>query len=47
MTYRFKKINDNKWGIYLKDDLLATIGNYQLWNSVKELFNSRVLNKSN
>ena len=45
MAYTFKKTDNNRWGIYLKDDLLATVGSKKLWSSVKQVINSHVSNK--
>ena len=32
--YQFKETEDKRWGIYLKDRLLATIGSYEACESI-------------
>lgn len=46
MAYKFKKIDDNRWGIYVEGDLLATIGSYEIWHSIKQLLNDYVSNNN-
>ena len=45
MAYKFKKTDDNRWGIYLEDDLLATVGSYKIWNSLKQSLNNYVCDR--
>ena len=35
MAYKFKKTDDNRWGIYVKEDLLATVSSSKIWSSIK------------
>lgn len=37
--YEFKEVGDNRWGIYLHDRLLATVGSYEACESMKQLLN--------
>ncbi len=46
MSYYFSRIKNNKWGIYLKDELLATVTSYELYKSIKELLNSSLSQKT-
>ena len=36
MPYQFKEIEENRWGIYLEDRLLATVGSYEACKSIGE-----------
>lgn len=40
--YKFQKIDDLRWGIYLKDRLLATVGSYEACESMAQILNSRL-----
>lgn len=35
-NYRFEKVDDRRWGIYVQDRLLATIGSYEACKSISE-----------
>lgn len=39
-NYRFEKVNDRRWGIYVQDRLLATIGSYEACKSISESLSS-------
>jgi hypothetical protein len=34
--YQFKKIDNKKWGIYFQDRLLATVGSYEVCQSLEQ-----------
>lgn len=34
--YEFKETADRRWGIYLQDRLLATVGSYQVCQSIQQ-----------
>lgn len=36
-NYRFEMVDDQRWGIYVQDRLLATIGSYEACKSLEEL----------
>lgn len=33
-TYKFKETQNNRWGIYFQDRLLATVGSYEICRSI-------------
>lgn len=35
-TYKLKKTANKRWGIYLNDRLLATVGSYEVSQSIKQ-----------
>ncbi|MEM6612037.1 MAG: hypothetical protein AAF652_07250 [Cyanobacteria bacterium P01_C01_bin.72] len=35
--YRFQQTEDGRWGIYFQERLLATVGNYDVCKSIKQL----------
>lgn len=35
--YKFEQTEDQKWGIYLQDRLLATVGSYEACQSIRQL----------
>jgi len=35
--YKFEQIEDKRWGIYLQDRLLATVGSYEACQSIRQL----------
>lgn len=39
-VYEFQKTEDGRWGIYLEERLLATVGNYEVCQSIKQLSNA-------
>ena len=45
MAYKIEKTQDDRWGIYLKDDLLATVKSYELLKSISKLLNFDTSNR--
>ena len=41
-TYRFQKTEDRRWGIYLQDRLLATIGSYEACKSIGDYLSTNL-----
>ena len=40
--YDFKEIQNKRWGIYLQDRLLATVGSYEACKSIGESLNKNL-----
>ncbi|MEL6580810.1 MAG: hypothetical protein AAFQ14_13755 [Cyanobacteria bacterium J06621_12] len=36
-AYRFKQTEDGRWGIYLQERLLATVGSYEICQSIEQV----------
>ena len=43
--YKFKEIENKRWGIYLQDRLLATVGSYEICQSLKEYLSNNLSEK--
>ena len=45
--YKFQKTQDKRWGIYLKDRLLATVGDQEVCQSIWLSLSSNLSSKDN
>lgn len=43
--YSFKQTDDHRWGIYIEDRLLATVGSYEACLSIGKTLNGNLSNE--